>query len=896
MPEASRERWGRALFAALVRLLPSDLRRRSGEEMRATFDARQLDAVRRGRRHLLVLWAREAVGLLSVAVRARIPSPSSPPDSSRGAPIMETLSQDLRYVLRSLRRTPAFTGTALAVIAVGVGATVAIFSAVNAVLLRPLPFHEPDRLVMLWEHSPEKDWWQVNAAPANALDWRERVDAFEDVALYDSFSDGLTFVGGSGAEQLVYTQVSGNFFDVLGVSPALGEGFTWEDTWEGADRPGVLSWETWTTRFGADPGVVGGTVDFGGVEVRVAGVMPEGFSFPGPGTDLWLSYRWPSVNRAEAWFRRAHWVWPVARLRPEVTFQEAAAQLGNVAADLTQSYPETNADLGAGMTPLHEFLVGDRRAPLVALLSAVGLLLLIACSNVANLLLVRAQGRGRELAVRRAVGAGGGRLARLVLLESAVLATAGGALGFLAGVQGVRALDGLRSLTLPGVAGLEIDHRVVLFATGVVAACTLLFGLPSAWRARGAEPAGVLREGRPAGGGRRALRITHGFVVAEVALSLLLVLGAGLMARSFLRLRAEDPGVRVEQVMTFRIVAPANRYASRDETVGLFRTLDARLEALPDVESAAMARVLSPGTWGWSSDFSEATWAPERVGREILHREVSSDYFEVLNVPLRAGRTFNDADVAEGDWVVVVNEAFVREHFPGEDVVDRRITFDAVPTDASRWRTIVGVVGDERQEGLSVPPRPEVFAPLQQDWTRGVSVVLRTRGEPTAVMPAVRAALAEVDPLLPPVEIRSMEQVVAEALARDRFLLVLAGVFGAAALALAAVGVYGVMDQATRRRTPEVGIRMALGARASHVRRMLLRQGMGLVAAGLGLGLTAALAGGRVVGSLLYEVAPSDPVTFVAVPALLAIVGLAACWLPARRATSVDPARSLQAE
>ena len=889
------QRLGRALFAALLGLLPAGLRRSVGADMRATFEARQDDAARRGAAALLLLWAGELPGLVLAAARARLGGGAGPAPS-HGAPLMETLAQDLRFVLRSLRRTPAFTATALLVVAVGVGATIAIFSAVNAVLLRPLPFQDPDRLVMLWEHNPEKDWFQVNAAPANALDWRERIDALEDVALYDSFSDGVAFVGPGGAELLSYATVSGNFFDVLGVRPALGEGFGWADTWEGG-RPGVvLAWDTWRTRFGGDPGLVGRTVELGGREVRVAGVMPEGFTFPHAGTQLWRTYGWEEAYREQVWFRRAHWVWAVGRLAPGVTFEEAEAQLENVAASLQAEYPETNATMGAGMTPLHAFLVGERRTPLLALLGAVGLLLLIACSNVANLLLVRAQGRGRELAVRRAMGAGSGRLARLVLLESVVLAAAGGVLGFLAGVQGVGALDGMRSLTLPGVPGLEVDARVALFAVAVVTSCALLFGLPPAWRAGRAEPGGTLREAGRGGRGRGAFRSTHALVVAEVALSLLLVTGAGLMVRSFLRLRSVDPGVRVEDVMTFRVVAPGTRYGSRDETVAFFQRLDARLEAIPDVETAAMVRVLSPGATGWSSDFSEASWEPERAGREILHREVSPDYFEVMDVPLLAGRAFTDGDVTDGDWVVVVNQAFVDTWFAGEDVLGKRIAFDAVPDDDSLWRTIVGVVGDERQEGLSTPPRPEVFAPLYQDWTRGAAVVMRTRGEPEDVMPAARAALAEIDPLLPPAEVRSMEDVVAEALARDRFLLVLVGVFGAAALVLAAVGVYGVMAQATRRRTREIGIRMALGAEAGDVRGMVLRQGMAMVGLGLALGLGVALAGAGVVRSLLYQVAPTDPVTFVAVPALLGGVALLACWLPARRATRVDPVGSLRAE
>jgi putative ABC transport system permease protein len=886
---------GRAIFAALLALLPASFGAEARAEMRATFDLRQRD--RRGAPALLLLWVSELAGLLSAALRARLLTPTTPsPTSSHGASLMETFVQDLRHGLRSLARSPASTLTVVAVIAIGIGATTAIFSAVNAVLLRPLPFHDPGRLVMLWEHNPDRGWTQVNAAPANALDWRERVEAFEDVAIYASFTDGLTWVGDTGAEELLFAQVSGNFFDVLGVPLALGDGFEWEDTFQGNGREIVLSWDAWRTRFGADAGVVGRVLDFAGVEVRVAGVAPEGFRFPFDEAELWLTFDWPAGFPEAVSSRRAHWVWPVARLRPGVSHEQAQGELDQVMAALALEYPETNVRMGAALAPLHDFLVGDRSRPLLVLLGAVGLLLLIACSNVGNLLLVRAQGRAPELAVRRAMGAGGGRLARLVLLESALLAGAGGALGFALGVSGVRLLDGMRSLTLPGVAGLVVDGRVVAFTLAVTAGCALLFGLPPALRAGRADPGDALREGGRGAIGRRRPGATQALVVVEVALSVLLVVAAGLMVRSFLGLRSVDPGVRVEGVMTFRIDVPGTRYASPDEVAAFYRALDERLEAIPGVEAAAMVRLLSPGRPSWSSDFTEASWPPGRAGREILHREVSPDYFEVMEVPLVSGRAFTEADAGGSDLVVVVNEAFVAEHFPGEDVVGKRIAFDAVPTPESFWRTIVGVVGDERQGSLAAPPRAEVFAPLDQDLTRGTAVVLTTAGDPGSLMPAARAALAELDPLIPPTEVRPMDAIVAEALARDRFLLVLVALFGAVALVLSAVGVYGVMAQATRRRTREIGIRLALGAEAGEVRLMVLRQGMGMVGAGLGLGLVAAFVASRLLGTLLYQVTATDPLTFVTVPLLLGGVALLACWLPALRATRIDPVGALRAD
>jgi putative ABC transport system permease protein len=906
MVERGMARLGLRLFALLLGLLPEELRRAAGAEMTETFAARQRDAQARGALALVALWIRELGGLMAAAARSRFAGDGR----AAGAPVGQGLGQDVRYVTRSLRRSPAFTLTAVTVIALGVAATTGIFSAVNAVLLRPLPFRDPGRLVMVFETNPDRGWDRASAAPANALDWRDRVRAFEDLAMYDEFLSGFTYTGGEAAEQLQYTNVSGNFFDVLGVRPALGPGFTWDDTWDNPRPRAVLAWDTWTTRFGGDPGVVGTVVDFAGAEVEIVGVAPEGFAFPAPESRLWVAYGWALADRDAVFFRRAHWVRAVGRLAAGATAERASAELQTVAADLEREYPQTNVKMGAGLSPLHDFLVGDRRTPLLVLLGAVGLLLLIACANVGSLLLVRAQGKARELAVRRAIGADGGRLARLVLLEAGALTTVGGGLGFLLGVWGVRALDGMRSLTLPGAASLAVDGRVALFTLGTMAVCVALFGLAPALRARRTDPGGALREGNRGGDGVLPVRFTRALVVAELALSLVLVIAAGLMVRSFLALRAVDPGVRIENVMTFRVSAPARRYAGAPEVRAFYEQLEQRLEALPGVEDAAFVRSLPLTTPSWSSDFTvsseglaptgsgsgPATFGEMSSGREILHREVGPGYFEAMEVPLIAGRTITPADGVDDEPVVVVNEAFVRTHFPGENVIGRRIANDRPPTERSLWRTIVGVVGDEHQAGLSVPSRPEVFAPFYQDWNRATTVVMRTRGDPEAVFPGARAVLAEIDPLIASVGPRSMENVLAASLARDRFLLVIVGVFAGAALLLAAVGVYGVTAQATRRRTREIGIRLALGADAAVVRRMVLGQAMATVGVGLALGVAGALAGARVMRALLYEVAPNDAVTFVAVPALLGLVAVVACWVPARRATRVDPISSLRAE
>ncbi|HEX2189455.1 MAG TPA: ABC transporter permease [Longimicrobiaceae bacterium] len=809
----------------------------------------------------------------------------------------DALRQDAAFALRTLRRSPGFSAVAVLTLALAVGANTAIFSAVSGVLLRPLPFADPDRLVMLWEENPEKDWHAVSAAPANLLDWREQVPAFQDVAGYAEFADRVTLTGAGEPQALSAAQVTGNFFSVLGVRAEHGRTLRDEETWAGPEPVAVISRRAWIRSFGADPEVVGRVVQVDGRPVRVVGVVPPGIDLPVEGVDVWLPMAWDPAARQQTWFRRAHWVRPVARLRPGVPLDAADAQLQTVVRRLQAQYPETNRLMGAGMTPLHEFLVGDTRTPLLVLLGAVGLLLLLACANVGNLLLVRATGRQRELAVRSALGAGRRRLVRQVATESLVLSAVAGGAGLLLGWGGTRVLGALRPPELLAEGQIALDWRVLVYTLAVTAASGLLFGLvPAAWTSRAPLGQGLRAGGRATGLGRNARRVTGALVVAEVAVALLLVVGAGLLLRSFRELREVEPGFESRGVLAVTLVLPAAEYDTDEKVAAFYGELVRRAGALPGVVDAGAVRKLPLTDPSWSSDFSVAGRGPDEYGVDVLHREVTPGYFRTLRVPLLRGRGFTPADRAGAPMAVVVNEALARRYFPGEDPVGQRIAFDRVPDESSVWRTIVGVVGSERQDGLADEPRPEIFAPVAQDPTRGMVLVLRAHGDPMTLAPAVRRTVAGLDPDLVPYEVQTLDGVRADSIARQRFLMALLAAFAGVALVLALVGVYGVLAQAVRQRAQEMGIRLALGARPRDVLWLVVRHGLALVAAGIGVGLGAALVATRAVESLLYGVRPTDPPTFAAVAGLLALAGLAAGVVPALRASRTEPATVLRAE
>ena len=908
----------RRVLRFLLRLAPRSFRDRYGDEVLAVHEARTARQPSASTR--LAFGLREAAGLALTVVRLRLGGsvrepalPGHPPRTpvatraeaarrrrssmGRAAVMAEGLRRDFRFGFRALRRSPGFAAVAVAVLAVGIGANTAIFSAVNAFLFRPLPFADADRLVMLYETNPEFDWTHASAAPANVLDWREQVRAFQDVAIYSDFVNEAAHIGDGDPEVLGVTTVSGNFFDVLGVRPALGRGFEWEETWEGRDDVVVLSHATWRDRFGADPDLIGRTVEIGSSSLRVVGVMPEGFDFPGEGIDLWTPWGWAPDAREAVWFRRAHFVRPIARLAPGATVEEADAQLQVVVNRLKTDYPETNRVMGAGLLPVRDFLVLDVRGPLSVLLGAVALLLLLACTNVANLMLVRAGDRSREVALRFALGAGRGRVARLMLTEGLLLALAGGALGLGLGWAGVRALSARQPIGVEGATGLALDLRVILFTVGVAVASALLFGMVPALRAARSDVQEALKDGGRGGStGRRGLRTASSLVAAQVALTLLLVVGAGLMIRTFVSLRDVDPGFRTDSVLAVQFGIPSVRYENRDQVLAFQDEFERRLEGRPGVERVGMVGQLPLAGTSWSSQFQAEGWPPERVGIEILHRRADPGYFEALDIPLLRGRMFGPADGPEAPLVVLINETFAREHFPNEDPIGQRIAYDRRATPESNWYEIIGIVGDQLQVTPGQPPRAEAFENRRQDWARGDWFVIRTGGNAATARAAVESVLEEMDPLIPLGEVRPLREVWRSSMAREEFLLTLLGVFAVSALLLASVGVYGVTAQAARKRTQEIGIRIALGAAGRDVIRMILGQGLAVVTVGLGVGLAVALVATRTLRAFLYGVGPTDPLTLAAVIALLAAVAALACYIPARRATHVDPMMSLRAE
>ncbi|HEX4633921.1 MAG TPA: ABC transporter permease [Gemmatimonadales bacterium] len=815
---------------------------------------------------------------------------------ARGTRWLEDAVADARYGFRSLLRNPALAATAIITLALGIGANAAIFSAVNGVILRPLPFAGPDRLVKLSEDNPEKHWVREMAAPANYLDWAEQVRAFAGVAAYTP--GGHTTLSGAGEAVMFYNaNVTGNFFSVLGI-PAL-EGRTFHDgeTWVGGTHVAVISDRLWHTRFGTDPGIVGRTVRFDEVPTEIVGVVPASYAFPNPKVDVWMPMEWKPTDRSQDWFRRAHWLGVVARLKPGATLEGADAEFQGVVRRLQVQYPATNRVMGADLMPLQAFLTSDVRTPLLILLGAVALLLLIACANVGNLLLVQALGRERESALRLTLGAARGRLVRQALTESLLLSACGGLAGCALAWAGTRGLAALQPAGLVRVQGVTVDWRLVLFIFGITTASGLLFGLaPAVWRGRQA-PADVLKEGGRGGSeGTRIRRLGNGLVVAEVSLALLLTVGAGLLVKSFWNLGQVNPGFDPTNVLTVGISLPGTRYDSAAKVIGFYDALQDRVRHLPGVAGGAAALVPSLAGVAYTTDYHIGGRPADQYGTEIAHQTVSPDYFRVMRVPLLAGRMFTEADRKGAPLVTIINEALAKREFAGQSPLGQLIADDKIPDSTTKWLTIVGVAGDEHQTDLSTPPQIEMYQPFAQSPNSYMTLVTRTTSDPEAMIPSVRRAIADLDPNVAIATLQTMEQLRSSTLTKQRFITILLLTFAVAGLLLSTVGVYGVVAQLARRRTREMGIRIALGAAAGQVQWLVVNQGLRLVAFGVMLGTVAAFGATRAMRSVLFGVSPTDPVTFVAVPAILAAAALLASWLPAARASRTDPASTLRFE
>jgi predicted permease len=818
----------------------------------------------------------------------------------RGTRPFEDLVGDVRYALRTLWRDRALTVAGVLTLALGIGATTAVFSAVNAVMLRELPFSEPQRLVAVWEENPDRGWHKNVVAPANYLDWREQVAAFDGVAGYTDYQTNVTLLGQGEPQLLNATYVTGNFLRVLGVAPRFGRSLEPADDWDDGQRPAILSHRVWRSHFRGDSAIIGRSVSFGGrMPWQIVGVMPEGFAFPAPTTDVWLPMLWNRTDRTQVWFRRAHWLRVVARLKPGVSHQAAQASLQTVVKRLEAQYPATNTRMGAGITPLHEWIVGNTRRPLIVLLAAAAVLLLIACANVGNLLLVHAVSRSRDVSLRFALGATRRRVAQQALTESLVLSSVGGLAGLALGWAGARALLAMQPSGMLPVTHIALDYRVLLFAVALTSISGLLFGMAPAMIATRQSPAEALNAGGRTFAGGRVQRWGKHLVVAEVALAVILTVGAGLLLRSYDRLSKVAPGFDPAGVLTASLGIPGSRYDSAAKVIGFYSTLLERVQSLPGVERAAAVRQLPVTVASWSSSMAVAGRPPMEQGADILHREVLGDYFRVMRVRLVRGRMFDDAaDVSGAPMVVIVNEALAQQYFANEDLIGQRITFDRVPDSTSAWRTIVGVVGNEHQGSLATPARPEIFAPFKQDPGRNMTLVVRTHEgrDPLSLAMPVRRAVREQDSLLAITSLRPMTEVHGDAMSRERFTSVLVLVFAATGVVLALVGVFGVLAQLVQSRWREMGIRLALGAQRAQVRWMIVRHGLVLLVAGIGAGMFVALVVTRVLSTLLFEISPTDAVTYLAVALVIGAAGMLAAWLPAWRASAANPAKTLRAE
>ncbi len=802
---------------------------------------------------------------------------------------MQTLWQDLKYAARTLRKSPGFTLVAVLTLALGIGANSAIFSVVHSALLQPLPYENPDRLYIIWESASQVGFPKNTPAPANFFDWQARSQSFSKMsALY---TDGMNLTGDGQPEFLAGAQVSANFFEVFGVQPQRGRGFVRGEDAAGAGQVVVISNRLWQRRFGGDEGALGKVVHISGKPYTVVGVAPATFRFPSPEFDLWMPMPWDADDKTN---RGNHFLYVVGRLKDGVTEQAAAAEIQTIAKQLEQEYPATNKNLGAHIESLRAYFAGDVRRPLWVLMGAVGLLLLIACVNIANLMLARATARRREMAIRAALGAGGARLVRLMLSESVLLAVCGGALGVALASAGLGALGALLPESIAFAGQITLNSTVLAFTLGISVVTGILFGLIPALQVRRVDLSSSLKAASQSiASGHRGLRSV--LIAGEVALSLCLLVGAGLMMRTLMGLLNAPLGFQPENVLTLRTAIPPARYKDQNSRIRFFKQVTEKVRALPGVEAAGYTGHLPLVFQGDSVGVRIEGRPEDPAGIPSIAsiRVITPEYFRAMGMGIRAGRGFTEMDTEKVEPVMVVNEQFARKYFPGEEVIGKRVWR------AGRWVTISGIVQDVRQWGVDIPPKEEMYVPMaqhQRDYFLPQDLAIRTAGNPLAIADAVRQVVREVDPDQPVFRLRTLEDVVSFALAQRKLQSYLFGGFAGLALLLAAVGVYGVLAHLVSERTHEFGIRMALGAQRGDVLRLVLRHGLLMAGIGVVIGAGAALVLTRFMSGMLYGVKANDPATFASVAALLLVIAAAATYLPARHATKVDPMVALRYE
>ncbi len=812
--------------------------------------------------------------------------------------------KDLRYAWRGLVRNPTFTIVAVVTLSWGIGATSAVFTVVDAVLVRPLRFRSPDRLVRLYSTDQQRGDDRDNTSPADYLDWKDQSRSFEQVAAFESSTYNVVDPG-EYPRRVKGASVTPQFFTLLGVDAAQGRVLSPDIDTPQAERSVVVGDTFWRVQLTGAADVVGRRIDLNGEGYTVVGVMPPGFDYPGE-AELWVASRFsvpdPPVDVGEdpAGNRGAEYVDVIARLAPDVSLEQAQAEMDAIARRLEEAFPDTNTGEGVAVVPLISSIVSEARPLLLLLLGAVGFVLLIACANVANLLLTRAVQREREIAIRRALGAGRLRIVRQLLAESLLLAVLGGSLGLAVASWGAEALLSLSPQTIPRAAEVSVDLRVVAFTCFVVLGTGLAFGLAPVSQLLRGDVQRAMQRGQGgytvAGGGGRLRR---GLVVAEVALSLLLLVGTGLMVRTFVGLTTVEPGFDPSRTAVAHVALPQARYAEDSQLRAFQAQVLERIRAHPEVESAATVLTLPMhwnihGALGFTIDGRPT---PEGKGPVAGYQVVDPDYFRTLRIPLRRGRLLSAADDERAPQVALVNETLVRRYFTDSDPIGQRITWRNDPdTDRAIWVTVVGVVGDVRVDGLDADPRPETYRPYQQSCFPYLTLVARARHDAASVLPLMREAVLAVDPAQPISGLATLDQVIRSSLGPRRFSMLLLGGFALTALLLAALGLYGVLSFSVSQRSHEIGIRRALGARPRDVARQFVGEGLRLVGLGLALGTVGALALRRAIEGLVYGVPTTDPASFLMAMGVLSMAALLASYLPAARAARLQPMAALRHE
>jgi len=803
---------------------------------------------------------------------------------------METLIQDLRYAIRMLLKKPSFTIIVVLALGIGIGANTAIFSVVNAILLRPLPYKNFDRISMIWMSNPKlgvsEDWHSY----PNYVDYKEQNQVFEDMAAFNTRSFNLT--GAGDPVRVVGVWNTASLFSVLGVDAALGRTFTEDEQEPGKDMLVVLSNGLWRRNFGGDASVIGQQISLNGINRTVIGVMPASFSFPEKTTEFWVPL---TVTPQRRQARNSIAYKAVGRLKPGVTLAQAQADMAAIAKRLDDQYFQS--DYGVNLRLIHDQETHTVRSALLVLLGAVGFVLLIACANVANLLLARAAMREKEVAIRLALGARRWRIIRQLLTESVLLGVLGGAVGLLMAVWGLSALVALAPADIPRLDQTGIDARVLAFTLGISLVTGLIFGLVPALQASRPDVNDALKEGGRDSTGGGGARIRNLLVVSEIALSLVLLVGAGLLIRSFMRLQQFELGFNPEHLITMRVQLPGSKYKERKQVADFFQQLFERIEAVPGVQSAGAISTIFLSDTPNSTNFA-IEGRPQATGAQSIEvplDAVSAKYFKVMGIPLISGREFDDRDALGTPPVAIINETFANRFFPGEDPIGKRYVYGG-PAPDNPWITIVGVVGDMRRTGFDRPVRPETFLPESQNPDNALTVVARTSTDPASFAGMLRDQVWSIDRDQSVYDIKTMDQTLSEMLSQRRFNMLLLGIFASAALLLAALGIYGVISYSVSQRTHEIGIRMAMGAQSRDVLSLVVRHGLVLTGAGIAAGLITSFGLTRLMATLLYGVSATDPVTFIAIPVVLAGVALGACFVPARRASRVDPIEALRYE